>query len=264
MASVVLALACSSEPETQAAQSPAPLVDLVASVDTRVGTGGGGYAQGQVFVGAQLPFGMVRPGPDTAGYMGDVGFAHTAGYWYLDDIIEGFSQLHLHGTGVEDLGNFLMMPTLGMESSQTSKAGYQKPFRHETETAVPGYYAVTLDEIDVRAELTASVHSAVHRYTFPAETATPTVVVDFGHGIGIEEAPDAELTIDAAAGEVSGWMLNAGRFTGRESRVRSLSRCTVLARAGKRRRLERRRAHARRRDRARRSNRRVPHVSRRH
>ena len=204
----------SPDPHDVRETTPAPLVDLVASVDNRIGSGGGGYAQGQVFVGAQVPFGMVRPGPDTAGYMGDLGFAHTAGYWYLDDIIEGFSQLHLHGTGVEDFGNFLMMPTLEMSAAQTRKAGYQKPFRHETEVAVPGYYAVTLDEIDVRAELTASIHSAVHRYTFPADTATPIVLIDFGHGIGIEEAPDAEVVIDEATGEVTGWMFNAGRFTG--------------------------------------------------
>lgn len=197
--------------------SELPVVDLLTSIDPLIGTGGGAFAQGQVFIGSQVPFGMVRPGPDTSGYMGDQGFAHTAGYWYLDDTIEGFSQLHLHGTGAEDLGNFLVMPTLGMRAEQTRKVGYQRPFRHETETTEPGYYAVTLDEIDVRAELTASTHSAVHRYTFPTGTATPGLLVDFGHGIGIEEAPDANVNIDPATGEITGWMMNAGRITGEDA-----------------------------------------------
>ena len=35
--------------------------------------------------------------------------------------------------------------------------------------AQPGYYAVTLTDYGVRAELTASARVGVHRYHFPAE-----------------------------------------------------------------------------------------------
>src|SRR5262249_39576705 len=45
---------------------------------------------------------------------------------------------------------------------------YTSRFSHEDEVAEPGYYAVTLDDYRVRAELTASARVGVHRYRFPA------------------------------------------------------------------------------------------------
>ncbi|WP_204128457.1 hypothetical protein, partial [Pseudomonas ogarae] len=38
------------------------------------------------------------------------------------------------------------------------------------EKAEPGYYAVTLDDYKVRAELTTSARVGVHRYAFPKGT----------------------------------------------------------------------------------------------
>ena len=35
-------------------------------------------------------------------------------------------------------------------------------------TASPGYYAVTLDDYRIRAELTATTRAGLQRYTFPA------------------------------------------------------------------------------------------------
>ena len=46
-------------------------------------------------------------------------------------------------------------------------SGYTSRFSHADEIAQPGYYAVTLDDYGVRAELTASARVGVHRYTFP-------------------------------------------------------------------------------------------------
>jgi putative alpha-1,2-mannosidase len=55
-------------------------------------------------VGAQLPFGMVRVGPDTAldGYA--IPFNHFGGYYYNDNEIRLFSHLHMVGSGVLDYG----------------------------------------------------------------------------------------------------------------------------------------------------------------
>ncbi len=202
---------CEPEPEPPA---PANVLDLV---DPFIGTGGGGYGQPQAFVGATLPFGMVKPGPDSSGpLMGRTGFVHTAGYWYHDDRIDGFSQLHFHGTGAEDYGNVLLMPTLGADASKTREDGYRQYFRHSQESASPGYYAVTLEDTGIEAELTASTHAAMHRYTYPTDSAEPVVVMDLGHGLGRTGCLDSEVRYDASSGELSGRMLSAGRMTGED------------------------------------------------
>jgi predicted alpha-1,2-mannosidase len=47
-------------------------------------------------------------------------------------------------------------------------SGYTSRFSHAHEVAQPGYYAVTLDDYGVRAELTAGARVGMHRYSFPA------------------------------------------------------------------------------------------------
>jgi len=56
-------------------------------------------------------------------------------------------------------------------------AGYRSRFRHETETAQVGYYAVTLDDYGIRAELTATTRTGIQRYTFP-EAEEARILVD--------------------------------------------------------------------------------------
>ena len=195
-----------------ATSDPAPQ-DRLDFIDPFIGTGGGGFAQPQAFVGATVPFGMVKPGPDTSGpLLANAGFAHASGYWYPDDEIDGFSQLHLHGTGIEDYGNVLFMPSDGMSTRKTAERGYRQAFFHDTEIASPGYYAVTLEDTTTRVELTASAHAAHHRYTFSDRAAAPTVIIDVGHGLGAAASLECEVQIDGD--EVHGRMLSAGRFTG--------------------------------------------------
>lgn len=216
LASVIFALslgdACQSEPSLEPEGELAP-IDWV---DPFIGTGGGGYAQAQCFVGATRPFGMAKPGPDSSGpLLGRTGFAHSSGYWSLDDHIDGLSQLHLHGTGAEDFGNFLLMPSDAALSPGTREDGYKQWFRHSIETASPGYYAVHLEDADVDVELTASTHAAFHRYHFAAD-AQPMLVVDFGHGLGRDGGPQSEIALVENGATLSGKMIAAGRFTGEE------------------------------------------------
>ncbi|OGQ86655.1 MAG: hypothetical protein A2289_25810 [Deltaproteobacteria bacterium RIFOXYA12_FULL_58_15] len=190
------------------------------SVDPFIGTGGMGFNQGQTFVGPTVPFGMVKPGPDSTGYLrlgrGMVSWAHTSGYWHADNKIEGFSQLHFSGTGIEDYGNFLLMPTDGMDAGKTEEEGYAQEFSHEQESASPGHYGVTLLDTGIRVDLSASAHASHHRYIFPSTVARPTVLIDVSHGIGDYPALDGGVTVDRAAGTVEGWMQSGGRFTRRE------------------------------------------------
>jgi len=138
-------------------------------VDPRIGTGGDGHT----FPGATVPFGMIQLSPDTA--MPDFRHAYkwAAGYQYGDPTILGFSHTHFSGSGHSDLGDVLVMPVAGeakLEPGEADKpgSGYRSRFSHASEVARAGYYAVTLEDYGVRAELTAGRRVGWHRYTFPA------------------------------------------------------------------------------------------------
>ncbi|HET6553681.1 MAG TPA: GH92 family glycosyl hydrolase, partial [Dyella sp.] len=140
-----------------------------ADVDPRIGTGGDGHT----FPGATVPFGMIQLSPDTA--MPDFKHAYkwAAGYQYSDSSLLGFSHTHFSGSGHSDLGDVLVMPIAGdvkLEPGDAAKpgSGYRSRFSHEREVVQAGYYAVTLSDYGVRAELTAGRRIGWHRYTFPA------------------------------------------------------------------------------------------------
>ena len=141
-----------------------------AAVDPRIGTGGNGHT----FPGATVPFGMIQLSPDTA--MPDFKHAYNwaAGYQYGDPTIMGFSHTHFSGSGHSDLGDVLVMPIAGdvkLDPGDADKpgSGYRSRFSHATEVEHPGYYAVTLSDYGVRAELTTSMRIGWHRYTFPKD-----------------------------------------------------------------------------------------------
>ena len=141
-----------------------------AAVDPFIGTG----PDGHTFPGATVPFGMVQLSPDT--WIGDFhhSYAHAAGYRYDDRTIQGFSHTHFSGAGHSDLGDMLLMPISGevkLEPGDETQpgSGYRSRFSHDTERAEPGYYAVTLSDYGVRAELTATPRVGLHRYAFPKE-----------------------------------------------------------------------------------------------
>jgi putative alpha-1,2-mannosidase len=60
-------------------------------------------------VGAHVPFGAVQIGPTN--YI--KGWNWTSGYHYSDSVMVGFSQMHLSGTGIGDLGDVLITPFTG-------------------------------------------------------------------------------------------------------------------------------------------------------
>ncbi len=159
-------------------------------VDPFIGTAG----MGHTFPGACVPFGGVQVSPDTdtiphnvAGkYQAEV-YSLCAGYRWDDPTIVGFSHTHLSGTGHSDLGDVLLMPTIGPlrlnpGTAERPETGYRSRYSHAAESASPGYYAVTLSDYGIRAELTATPRTAVHRYTYPAE-GERHLVMDLAHGI---------------------------------------------------------------------------------
>lgn len=139
-------------------------------VNPFIGTGAVESAlSGNNYPGATVPFGMVQLSPDTREAPD---WAQASGYDYNDSTIYGFSHTRLSGTGASDFIDILMFPT------QSGKR--QSGFAHEQESARPGYYQVMLAKEGIRAELTASTHVGVHRYTYPHEGAAQ-VWLDLDH-----------------------------------------------------------------------------------
>ncbi|MDP2337632.1 MAG: GH92 family glycosyl hydrolase [Bacteroidota bacterium] len=133
---------------------------------------------GHTFPGALVPFGMVQLSPDN----GDHGYNWCSGYHYSSSHIVGFSHTHYSGTGAEDLCDISVFPLVDTEATPKS---IRSGFSHEDEVAIPGYYSVLLKTFDIKAELTATVHCGMHRYTFP-ESKNPAIKLDLGFGNGLE------------------------------------------------------------------------------
>jgi predicted alpha-1,2-mannosidase len=155
---------------------------LTSHVDPFIGTGGHGHT----YPGPSLPFGMIQPGPDTR----LTGWDGCSGYHYSDSRVYGFSHTHLSGTGIADYADVLLMPTTGeirFNNGGDGRPGYSSAFSHDQEVASPGYYAVTLNDYGIRAELTTTLRVGMHRYAFPKGTPSH-VILDLEHRDRVKEA----------------------------------------------------------------------------
>jgi predicted alpha-1,2-mannosidase len=163
---------------------------LTKFVNPMIGT----HKMGHTYPGATVPFGMVQLSPETdtlsyehnGKYNGPV-YKYCAGYQYDDPTIVGFSHTHFSGTGHSDLGDFLIMPTVGKlqlnpGTEDHPEKGYRSSFSHQNESAEPNYYRVKLDDHNIIAELTTSTRVGFHQYTFP-ETDQAHIILDLTAGI---------------------------------------------------------------------------------
>ena len=152
--------------------------NLAQYVDPRIGTGDHGH----VFMGANVPFGMVNAGPTQL----ESGWDWCSGYHESGKKIIGFGQMHLSGTGCGDLGDIGLMPAYG--DVELTREGLASDYRHETEVTVPGYYRVLLDRFSIMAEVTATERTALYRFTFPRGSNNARIIID------LENAVDARAT----------------------------------------------------------------------
>nr|WP_315147759.1 GH92 family glycosyl hydrolase [uncultured Flavobacterium sp.] len=155
---IVLFQGCSKKQEA---------TDFTQFVNPFIGTDGTGHT----FPGACLPFGMVQPSPDNV----DIGWDYTSGYQYKNPEILGFSQTHLSGTGINDLGDVLLLPFVD-NKTENFKTGYNK----KTEKASPGFYTVTLND-SIKVNLTATERVAFNQFVYPTNKAK--LLVDIQHGL---------------------------------------------------------------------------------
>ena len=164
--------------------------ELIQYVNPIIGT----EKMGHTFPGATVPFGSVQLSPDTdtipyelnGKYNRDV-YKYCAGYQYTDPTIVGFSHTHFSGTGHSDLGDFLVMPSVGSlqlnpGTKDKPKSGYRSAFSHATEVAQPNYYKVMLEDDNILAEMTTTTRVGVHQYTFP-KSDSAHIILDLMHGI---------------------------------------------------------------------------------
>lgn len=162
--------------------------DYVSKVDPYIGSGGHGH----VFVGANVPNGMIQVGPQNI----HKGWDWCSGYHYSDSIVIGFTHTHLSGTGCADLGDILLMPYTGdvrtSRGSQEDISGScSSYYSHDNETVRPGYYSLTMDN-GIGVELTATERVALHRYAYPAGQ-TPRLLINLQEGNG-DTAYETSLT----------------------------------------------------------------------
>lgn len=132
--------------------SEAQKTDLVDYIDPTICTGSD---HGQTDVAAAVPFGMVKPCPDTSPV------AHS-GYDYDASYITGFSQTRFSGVGCRGVGgNISILPYVSQDSIPQKRA-----YNKESEVATAGFYQVTLED-SIQVALTATRQVAFHQYIFP-------------------------------------------------------------------------------------------------
>lgn len=196
-------------------EAPPVARSALPEVDPFIGTGGVGFGVGSIPPGPALPFGLARPGPDTGTNGGRApSFSHCAGYWWEDDELIAFSQIHLVGTGVPDYGALGLMPVGALPEGNLDPADWRADFTHARESAAPGRYTVQLLPSGIGVDVSATLHTAVYGIRFPAE-GPRHLVVDLGHHLDGGATQDARLTADVARGEARGFVHHSGPMSGR-------------------------------------------------
>ena len=156
----------------------------------KIGTGGHGH----VFVGANVPFGMVQLGPTSIPQEWD----WCSGYHDSDSTVIGFSHTHLSGTGIGDLFDITVMPVVGDSLTYARgreddpQSGLWSYADRTKEIAKPGYYSVPLTRYGITAEMTATNRVGLHRYTFP-QSEEAGIVINMMNGGCWDRPMDAHV-----------------------------------------------------------------------
>ena len=190
---------CSS---TQANDAPK---DLTQYVDPYIGSGGHGH----VFVGANVPWGMVQLGPASIPQEWD----WTSGYHISDSTVIGFPHMHLSGTGIGDLFDITVMPVTGdvtyaRGNEKDPQSGLWSYSDRSKEVVKPGYYATHLLRYGVDVELTATKRVGFHKYTFN-QPENAAVVFDLQNG-GCWDSPTKAYIAKTGEKTIEGYRYSSG------------------------------------------------------
>jgi putative alpha-1,2-mannosidase len=185
--------------------SSAQTKDLLPYVNTLTGTansttvtaqkhGAGTEQLANTIPAVGTPFGMTQWTPQTR-------FTEqkcVAPYYYKDNLFSGFRGSHwLSGSCTQDYGSFTIMPICG--TLKTAPNDYASTYSHQSETASPYYYGVTLDKYNVKAEVSATARCSMMQFSFDRDQDCYIIVrpnSDRGKGA---------IYIDPANNEISGY-----------------------------------------------------------
>ena len=144
-------------------------------VDPRIGSEG----VGRTFPGPSMPFGMCKPGPDCT-------VKPNAGWAKMPEVVTGFSQTHVSGTGGgQKYGNILIQPGV-------------TPQKRTNEEFALGYYATTFEN-GIRTEITTSERCAFYRIHYPTNGS---LLIDATHYLGKNPIPDQREQQQFIGGEI--------------------------------------------------------------
>lgn len=202
-------------------------IDYTQYVNIFNGTGGD---HGQLSPAAQVPHGLVKPGPDT--WPKTSGTAQS-GYDFNSLLIRGFSHTRIDGTGnVGAGGDVRIMPSLSAptagfnpdtgsmyKANEEASVGYYKT---DLTATAPVYTATTPDgklaetvttdaATTITAEMTARTRTGYHKYTFPSDTAY--FYIDLGDAFAGRPEGGAYIAI-VGENKLEGYVIG-GNVTGR-------------------------------------------------
>ena len=143
-------------------------------VDPRIGSEG----LGRVFIGPSCPYGMVKPSPDCTP-------RPNSGWLPMPEQVDGFSQVHVSGTGGgPKYGNILVMP-FGDGMDRTKHIDHRK-----YETIKLGYYTTQFQASGIQTEITTASKASFYRFTYPKDSLK-SLAIDAGFFLGESPVPDA-------------------------------------------------------------------------
>ena len=160
----------------------------------------GSEGEGRVFVGPAAPFGMVKPGPDCL-------TMPNAGWAPRPEMVKGFSQTHVSGTGGgQKYGNVLIQPFRRHEPMTPQrlllpdgKVGVVPCFLHHRtyEKITLGKYSCRFED-GIGVDITASARCALYRFRH-----ADGLLVDAASFLGMDTIPNRRETQQYVASSIS-------------------------------------------------------------
>lgn len=193
--SALFCVSCTQKKQEAVDVNLSDYVNPFIGASTNTEAAGAYHGLGKTFPGAATPFGMVQLSPNTI-----TGGDNGSGYSYEHETIEGFAFTQMSGIGwYGDLGNFLVMPTVGPIHTNSGKEngveGYRSRYDKASETAGAGYYSVLLSDYQVKVEATATPHCGILKFVYPGSEQS-RIQIDLARRVGGTSTFQAVKVID--------------------------------------------------------------------
>ena len=187
--------------------SAADTFNLLQYVNPNIGSN---HSRWFFYTPAALPFGMAKLGPSTNGTYGNEQGWEAVGYEDRHESIDGFPCLHEF-----QIGGISLMPATGdvitvPGSLENPDEGFRSRFDKASEQASAGYYAVTLSDYNVKAELTATPRVGYQRFTFP-DSVQSHIIFNIGNRQG-ESGPVTDASVSLNGNVVEGFVVTEPEY----------------------------------------------------